>query len=61
MLTLTWSTFVGGTYQLQYKSGLTQTSWTNSGNPITGTSTSATTSHIIGTDRQRFYRVVLLQ
>jgi len=37
-----------------------QTNWTNSGNPITATDTVATTFDAIGSDRQRFYRVVLL-
>ena len=39
---------------------VTQTNWTNAGGPVTATNTSATASDIIGPDRQRFYRVVLI-
>jgi hypothetical protein len=58
--TLTWLALRSRSYQLQYKNDLTQTDWTNSGNPITATNNAASTSTTIGPDFQRFYRVVLL-
>jgi len=59
-LLLTFSATIGQKYQVQYNSGLTQTSWNNLGTAFNATNTSATVSDIIGPDPQRFYRVVLL-
>ena len=61
MLNLTWSTEAGGTYQLQYNSDLSSSSWTNMGSPFTanGPTFSATDSVVNGP--QRFYRLVLLR
>ena len=55
-----WSAVVGRSYQLQFTTNLTQPNWTNSGNPLTATNTTATASDTSGADRQRFYRVILL-
>jgi hypothetical protein len=51
---------MGRGYQVQFKAGLTQTNWTNSGGPRTATNTTMTTSSNVGADAQRFYRVLLL-
>jgi hypothetical protein len=58
-LTLTWTTTVGRSYQLQYKTDLTQTNWTTLTN-LTATLSTATAADGPNTDPQRFYRVVLL-
>jgi hypothetical protein len=57
---LTWNAFVNVPYQVQYKTNLTQASWLNLGNIITGPGATATTFDIIGTNSMRFYRVGLL-
>ena len=59
-LKLTWSAAVGQKYQLQYKGGLPSQTWTNLGGIITATNTTANGSDPIGSNPQRFYRVVLL-
>ena len=57
-VTLTWLALRSRPYQLQFKSDLTQPNSTNSGSPITATDTTASSADTIGTDRQRFYRVL---
>lgn len=59
-VTLTWSAAAGRRYQLQYKSNLSATTWTNLGGAITATVGTVTVSDGIGSSSQRFYRVVLL-
>jgi len=59
-LNLTWSSLTRRTYQLQYKTNMNQTTWSNLGNTITATSSTISTSNSIGPDPQRFYRVALL-
>lgn len=58
-ITLGWGAIVGQTYQVQYKTNLTQTGWNNLGAPII-----AMTSTIYlpdsTTNSQRFYRIVLM-
>ena len=56
----TWSAVAGRVYQMQFKTDLTQGTWTDSGSTIHATNTTATASDAIGSDSQRFYRVVLL-
>ncbi len=59
MLNLSWSALVGRTYQVQYKTNLVQNNW----NPlitVAATNATAAASDATTTDRQRFYRVVLL-
>jgi streptogramin lyase len=56
ILTLTWSAFPNQTYQVQFKTNLLQTSWSNLGDPVNATDTSATATDAM-TDSQRFYRV----
>jgi uncharacterized repeat protein (TIGR03803 family) len=59
-LTLTWSATAGLRYQVQYVTDLGSTSWTNLATPITATDATASASDVVGSVRQRFYRVVLL-
>lgn len=58
--TLSWSALMGRGYQVQFKSDLAQTNWTNSGGPRTATNTTMTASSNVGSDPQRFHRVVRL-
>jgi hypothetical protein len=51
---------MGRGYQVQFKTDLTQTNWTDSGAARTATSTNMAASSNVGSDPQRFYRVVLL-
>ena len=59
-LMLTWSALASRVYQVQFKTNLTQSTWTDLGSTIPATNTIATTSDAMGPDSQRFYRVVLL-
>lgn len=60
-ITLTWSAAAGQTYQLQYKTSLSSTTWINLGNPVTASNSTVTvTDTIVPGPAQRFYRVVLL-
>jgi len=56
---LTWSAVSNLTYQLQYNLDLTTTNWVDLGSPITATNGSVSTADIIGSNTQRFYRVLL--
>jgi uncharacterized repeat protein (TIGR03803 family) len=60
-LTFSWIAIPGRSYQVQFNGDLTQTNWSDAGGPITATNASATGTDLIGPDRQRFYRVTLLQ
>jgi hypothetical protein len=60
VIDLTWSALQGFMYQVQYATNLTQTTWSNLGVPIAATTNIGTTSDLIETDPQRFYRVLLL-
>jgi hypothetical protein len=60
ILTLTWSATSGRSYQLQYIPDLTSTNWLNLGAAIAATGSVLTTSDLIGSNSQRFYRVLLL-
>jgi len=55
---LTWSALPGQNYQIQYKTNLSQSTWSNLGGVITATNSTATASDSIGPDRQRFYQVL---
>jgi sugar lactone lactonase YvrE len=59
-LMLTWSAKAGHTYQVQFKTNINQPVWVNLP-AVTMTNSSGTISIPIGTDPQRYYRVVLLQ
>ncbi len=56
-LSFTWNSLTGRTYQVQFNQDLTQTNWTNLGNLINTTNSTATATDSI-TNSQRFYRVV---
>jgi hypothetical protein len=60
VITLTWSATVGRAYQLQYSSDLTPIVWHNLGNNIIATNDIISASHLLGPERQRFYRIALL-
>jgi uncharacterized repeat protein (TIGR03803 family) len=60
-ITHKWSAVASRTYQLQYTTDLTSTNWTDLGGIITATNGIMSTTDVINSDTQRFYRVVLLQ
>jgi hypothetical protein len=62
LITLTWSATPGLAYQLQYSysSDLTSANWNSFGNTITATNATMSASDALASDKQRFYRVVLL-
>ncbi len=57
---LTWETFSGKTYQIQFKNGLDASGWTDLGNPVTATSPTVSITDNITTQPQRFYRILQL-
>lgn len=57
-ITLTWSSIVGQTYQVQCNSDLTSTNWINLTPLITATSSTTMVSDAIVPKQQRFYRIV---
>lgn len=59
-LALSWGAMIGQTHQVQYKTNLNQTTWSNWGSTLTATNATMTLFDTIGPDPQRFYRVVLL-
>jgi uncharacterized repeat protein (TIGR03803 family) len=61
VFTFTWSAVATQTNQLQYTSDLTSTNWTNCGDPFVATNGTMSLSDIMGSNTQRFYRIVLLQ
>ncbi len=56
---LVWSTVASQTYQLQYSTTLAPANWNNLGGAVVATNGTMTASDSLGTDPQRFYRVVL--
>jgi hypothetical protein len=56
-LQLTWATLPGLSYQIQYKSDLNQSGWTNLGSPILATGASANVNDNLGAATSRFYRL----
>jgi uncharacterized repeat protein (TIGR03803 family) len=58
-VTLVWNSVAGRTYQLQYSTNLPQTNWVNLGGAVLATNGVMSATDSIGTDPQRFYRVVL--
>jgi hypothetical protein len=58
---LAWTALPGLRYQVQYRTDISQTDWTNLGTVITATRNPMTLTDSIGSDPRRFYRVVLLQ
>lgn len=58
---LTWSSFAGGNYRLEYKSSLADGGWTPRISSVTATNSLTSFVDPIGPWLQRWYRVVLLQ
>ena len=56
-LTVSWASFPGLTYQVQYKTNLAQAGWINLGNPVVASNSVMSASVPIGPDPQRFYRL----
>jgi hypothetical protein len=56
-ITLTWNSIPGKTYQVQYKTNLTD-SWNDLGGTINASSISTTSTDNIGANLRRFYRVL---
>ena len=59
-IVLTWSAVSNSTYQLQFKTNLTQASWINLGAALVATNGTLQTSDTPGADPRRFYRVGLV-
>jgi uncharacterized repeat protein (TIGR03803 family) len=59
-LAFAWSAVAGQSYQLQYSTNLISSNWINLGDAITATNGTMSASDAIGSDLQRFYRVILL-
>ena len=59
LLSLTWSTEAGGTYQLQYNSDLSSSNWINLTNTVTSNGATLNTADSITNAPQRFCRLVL--
>jgi uncharacterized repeat protein (TIGR03803 family) len=57
---LTWTTEVGEMYQLQYKSDLSSSTWTNFSSAVTASGSILTATDSITNGSHRFYRAVLL-
>jgi len=57
---LAWTAMTGLTYQLQYKTNLTQVGWMNLGGPISATGSVVSTVDISPADPCRFYRIQLV-
>ena len=58
-MNLTWSATAGQRYQVQYKTSLSQTGWTNLA-VVTATNSTAGVSDTLNTSAQRFYRTLWL-
>jgi subtilase family serine protease len=56
-----WPSSAGLTYQIQYKTNLMQTTWSNLGSALVGTGSSMSFSDTNPSDPQRFYRVSVSQ
>jgi uncharacterized repeat protein (TIGR03803 family) len=59
ILSLAWSAMTGQTYQLQYKSALTASIWSNLGSAMLATNGTMIQTDAISASAQRYYRVVL--
>jgi uncharacterized repeat protein (TIGR02543 family) len=60
-LTFAWSTVPGRTYQVEFKTNLTETIWSSLSGPITATNSTTTASDSVAAGpSQRWYRVALL-
>ena len=57
-ITFSWTTTPGVNYQVQYTTDLSSSNWINLGGPITATNAVTTNFDVLGTDPQRFYRIL---
>ena len=57
LLSFTWHSLPGFTFQVQYTTNLSKANWVNLGSPVTGTNTVFSETDAIGPEQQRFYRV----
>jgi hypothetical protein len=57
---LSWNSVSNLVYQLQFTTNLASGSWLNLGNPITATNSTVATIDSSPSDRQRFYRIMLV-
>ena len=60
VVTLVWQSYPGKTYRLRYTENLASGSWTNLGSGILATNAVTSFLHDMGTARQRFYQVLLV-
>jgi subtilase family serine protease len=58
-IALSWSAFMNASYQIQSRTDLAQSGWTNVGNPFLATSNLVQVSLPIGNIPKQFYRVVM--
>jgi sugar lactone lactonase YvrE len=56
--TVNWTAFSGLGYQVQYRTNILSTNWINLGTAVNPTNAAASVTDTIGTNKQRFYRVV---
>jgi Phosphodiester glycosidase/CARDB len=59
-INLTWQTYPGKTYRLEYKNNVTDQNWTSLGSDIVASGYSLSVSNAINANPQRFYRVIQL-
>jgi hypothetical protein len=60
LVTFTWSTTPGRSYQVQYSPNLTSTNWINLGNSLTAGDSTVSANDAIRPNKARFYRVIML-
>ncbi len=60
VVTLTWSAIAGQSYQMQYKTNLTDTNWTDVAGNVTAVGALAAGTNIMNSAVQQFYRVMVL-
>jgi hypothetical protein len=60
-MSITWSTFAGRTYRLQYKDDLSAPNWTDLAPDITANGDTTTVTDSVQNAAQRFYRILLVQ
>ena len=58
--TLCWNTLTNETYQVQYSTNLLDADWTDLGDPVSPTNTTATLIDAYSMDPQRFYRIMVV-
>jgi len=59
-INFSWVSAVGRSYQVQYRTNLTQVGWLNLNSPITAVGTTTSSSDTIGPGPRRFYRIALV-